>query len=88
MWDTFVVYGSFTDPHPDEESHDIIHRFPQKFDITDKLKGEFFAEKYFYINIETEIDIDISITAISKELPIGQIKSIKLLNFINELRTK
>ena len=63
-----------------------MHRFPQKFEISDKMKGEFFEKRYFYISIETEVDLDISLTACSKEIPLGQIKSIKLLNFMNDLR--
>ena len=46
-------------------------RFPQKFEIEDKMKSEFFEQKYYYISIETEIDIDICITAVSKEIPMA-----------------
>ena len=71
MWDTLIVYGSFTEPQPDQNNHDVMFRFPNKFEVCDKSKAEFFEKRYYYISIETEVDLDISLTAISKEIPLA-----------------
>ena len=42
MWDTLIVYGSFTEPQPDQNNHDVMFRFPNKFEVCDKSKAEFF----------------------------------------------
>jgi hypothetical protein len=68
--DSIKFYGSFTRRYPCELNNDSEAKLPKTMKISENANSENFDHKFYYFTFESQINIQISVLASSKFIPI------------------